>query len=36
MAAVGFDAILVGEALARAEDPTALVAALTAPARTGR
>jgi indole-3-glycerol phosphate synthase len=36
MAAVGFDAILVGEALARAEDPTALVAAFTAPTRTSR
>jgi indole-3-glycerol phosphate synthase len=36
MAAVGFDAVLVGEALVRADDPTSLVAALTAPVRTGR
>jgi indole-3-glycerol phosphate synthase len=36
MAAVGFDAVLVGEALVRAEDPTGLVAAFAAPARTGR
>jgi indole-3-glycerol phosphate synthase len=36
MARVGFDAVLVGEALVRADDPTALVTALTAPTRTGR
>jgi indole-3-glycerol phosphate synthase len=36
MAAVGFDAVLVGEALVRAPDPGALVAAFTAPKRTGR
>lgn len=36
MAGVGFDAVLVGEALVRAEDPTALVRAFAAPARTSR
>jgi indole-3-glycerol phosphate synthase len=36
MAAVGFDAVLVGEALVRAEDPARLVAAFAAPARIGR
>jgi indole-3-glycerol phosphate synthase len=36
MAAVGFDAVLVGEALVRAEHPARLVAAFAAPARTGR
>jgi indole-3-glycerol phosphate synthase len=32
MAQAGFDAVLVGEALVRADDPAALAAALTAPA----
>lgn len=32
MAAAGYDAILVGEALVRAEDPAALIAALRSPA----
>lgn len=36
MAAAGFDAVLVGEALVRADDPAGLVAAFAAPARTGR
>ena len=36
MAGAGFDAVLVGEALVRAEDPSAMVAAMTAPARTPR
>jgi indole-3-glycerol phosphate synthase len=36
MARVGFDAVLVGEALVRAEDPAALVRAFAAPVRTGR
>ncbi len=36
MASVGFDAVLVGEALVRAEDPATLVTAFGAPARTGR
>jgi indole-3-glycerol phosphate synthase len=36
MAAAGFDAVLVGEALVRTDDPSRLVAELATPARVGR
>jgi indole-3-glycerol phosphate synthase len=36
MAAMGFDALLVGEALVRSDDPRALAAALVAPVVTPR